>query len=404
MVWGVGCGSGLWIANASVSKKSKNLLMPPESDPSRDPRSLPDTVGTPQLMVDLSSGRSATRHHCEKLADAFGDRPFTFADVCELGISRGQLRAMHNRGYLTRMHQGLYVVTSPSSLTPLSDAARARQALMPFRDVETVVTGPLAAALHGLPLVRPPTSTPLRDSIEVMVLESQGSRCGYRTGDAVVRRVREFPPDTEVLEGIRVTSPLHCAIDAVRMGSRTRLRSRARSLFLPESLVILDAATARLGARDSQAAQDLIAHMRPRFRYGPGIRSIDAVAELVEPRSESPLESWSRGYMVVFAVPPPTLQAELTGADGFTYRVDFWWERFGVIGEADGRGKYGDTLEQVREAKRREAQRQRALEATGLVVVRWTWEEIATDPKAVMNRINQALRSRQSSGVAHKIA
>lgn len=338
-------------------------------------------------------GRTSTHARFTNLLSEFGNQPFTLSDVVDLGISRAHLRSLERCGYLTRLRHGLYSLVHPESLPELSAVARARVALAPFAGMDAVITGPLAGELHQLPFIHPPSSLPLRDSVEIMVLESQGRRCGYRDCNAVVRRVRDFPADITVIDGIPVTSVIHAAIDIVRMGYRTTRRSRAASLLLPESLVVLDAATARAGASDSTEAVDLIATIRSRFRYGPGIRSVDAVAELIDPCSESPLESWSRGHMFVFGVPTPKLQQHIVGADGVTYRVDFCWPDCRVLAEADGLAKYGTTPAEVRRAKNRELLRQRALEAAGWTVIRWTWDELLADPKVVMARINRALRA-----------
>ena len=38
----------------------------------------------------------------------------------------------------------------------------------------------------------------------------------------------------------------------------------------------------------------------------------------------------------------PELQVEMQGASGRWYIVDFWWPKFNVIGEFDGRFTYSD--------------------------------------------------------------
>lgn len=195
-----------------------------------------------------------------------------------------------------------------------------------------------------------------------------------------------------MVDGNPVTSVLHAAIDVVRMGIRPGTRTRALSLPIPEALVVLDAATSTLGVHDPEGAVRLIETMRPRFWHCTGIRAVDEAMPYVDPLAESPLESWSRGHMIVGGVPAPLTQQIVTGADGVDYRVDFCWPGARVIGEADGLAKYGDTPAQVREAKRREWARQRALEAAGWIVIRWTWDELARDPMAVMRRILFAMQ------------
>jgi hypothetical protein len=100
---------------------------------------------------------------------------------------------------------------------------------------------------------------------------------------------------------------------------------------------------------------------------------------LVDGRRESWLESASvavahrRGYSV------PESQILIHDMDGvFVGRVDHLWRRAGVIGEADGRGKYrqdvdetGATAEQIAEIVLAERDRERGLEALGFAVARW---------------------------------
>ena len=227
---------------------------------------------------------------------------------------------------------------------------------------------------------------------EVMITKRDTIRCGYREVGAVLRRVDALPADVDVIDGIPVTSLLHSAIDVARMGVRKEQRPRAWSLPLPEALVVLDAATNRLGATTPEAAAALVKSLRPRFRYGPGIRSVDAALEFLDPLAETPLESWSRGYMIVYGVPKPLTQQIIVGANGIDYRADFCWPDLMVIGEADGLEKYGSSPEEFRRAKSQELERQRALEAAGWIVVRWTWDELARDPQAVMWRILDAMQ------------
>jgi hypothetical protein len=66
-------------------------------------------------------------------------------------------------------------------------------------------------------------------------------------------------------------------------------------------------------------------------------------------------------------------------------RLDFYWDEFGVAGEADGRSKY-DT----RQVLTAEKERQERLEDHGLVFVRWGWSDVVHRP--------QLLRSRLRSG------
>ena len=91
--------------------------------------------------------------------------------------------------------------------------------------------------------------------------------------------------------------------------------------------------------------------------------------QLVDPLRESPIESKSAVVMHQHHVPPPEPQVCIEDPSGrFVARVDFFWRQYGVVGEVDGRVKYGDDAARAIEA---EKDRQARLEALGLIVVRW---------------------------------
>lgn len=336
-------------------------------------------------------GRQATENSHALLLSAFGAHPFRRSDALALGLTLGQFRAVCARQLVCRLSRDVYVaqvepttdVNEPTGLQAVR-AATARLSGLRF-----VVAGRAAATLRNLPFVRPPGRGDGRQGVEVLLHRDDVGRCGRRKDGAIIRPVPRLPQDAESLFDIPVTSVAHTAIDLVRMGTRPCTRLRAQALPLPESLVPLDAATRRLGAETPQQARELIAAYRPRFRHAPGIRSVDSALEFIDPRSESPLESWARGYMLALGVPTPQLQHLLTGADGRTYRVDFCWPEARVIVEVDGLAKYGDTPIEVRANKRREIERQRALEAAGWIVIRWTWDDLARDPWALMRHLNR---------------
>ncbi len=142
-------------------------------------------------------------------------------------------------------------------------------------------------------------------------------RSGRLERGVLVREGLVDPRDRVVVDGVRCTSIARTALDL------------ARGRPLAESLVVLDAAVQRVPVEDLTSA------------YGrlPGRRGLRALAEamsLADPRSESPLESASRGVIIHAGLPLPELQAWLTGVDGRAHRVDFLWRAHRVIGEADG--------------------------------------------------------------------
>jgi len=326
-----------------------------------------------------------------ELRRAFGDSSFGLAQAQNAGVSRGRLRAAWERGMVARLRRDVYAV-APADPDAWPDLVPIRRAVAGLDSARAAVTGRAGAMLHEVPFVKPRGWNDDRHGVEILIHADDVARCGRISTGAILRPCSNWPQDVTMVQGIKVTSVLHSAIDAVRMGMRPGRRTRPQSLPIPEALVLLDAATRRAGALNTGGAISLIESMRPRFWHCTGIRAVDEAMPYVDPLAESPLESWSRGHMIAYGLPAPLTQQVITGSDGIDYRVDFCWPEIKVIGEADGLTKYGDSPAQVREAKRRELARQRALEEAGWVVVRWTWDELASDPWMVMRRILAAFR------------
>ncbi len=130
-----------------------------------------------------------------------------------------------------------------------------------------------------------------------------------------------------------------------------------------------------------------------RQRGWPGRSAAAQALALVDPDAESPLETLSRLRMGECALPKPTLQQEIGDEYGSPLgRVDFYWDEFGVVGEADGEMKY-DSLAAVTAEKRRQS---RLLE-TGLIVVRWQWQDLRHFD-AVGQRLRSAFRRGRRRG------
>src|SRR5699024_9376352 len=99
------------------------------------------------------------------------------------------------------------------------------------------------------------------------------------------------------------------------------------------------------------------------------------VIERADGRAESPGESLSRARFFEWGLPRPELQVDFRDDDGHIGRVDFWWQDRGVVGEFDGRTKYGATAGRSAEALWQEKLREDRLRRRGVAVVRWTWRD-----------------------------
>ena len=123
-------------------------------------------------------------------------------------------------------------------------------------------------------------------------------------------------------------------------------------------------------------------------RGWPGVVAVRDALRHVDPASESPFESRSRGWFLEAGIRSLEIGAPIrVGAT--TYWADFCDRERGVIGEADGWEKYGATAEEVQRTLRAERVRQDRLVADGWTVIRWSGADSRWD---VVTRMRAALR------------
>ena len=127
----------------------------------------------------------------------------------------------------------------------------------------------------------------------------------------------------------------------------------------------------------------------------PGVARALLVARWADSRSESAGESVSRVRMHQAGLPAPEPQLVVHDDRGrFVARCDFGWPEQRVVGEFDGRSKYGRLLrpgQDLAEVLHREKLREDSLRDLGWRVVRWTWPDLY--PGAVLvDRLSRALR------------
>ena len=219
-----------------------------------------------------------------------------------------------------------------------------------------------AALLHGFSrLGRAPS--------RVRLYRSRGSR--WRDDDVAVL-VCGLPEGHVQSTPVPATTPARTVIDL------------ARWVSFRGGVVVADSAF-RLGV--DRAELERVARDCARW---PGIRKAREVVAFADGRAETPLESVSRVAFRDMDLPAPELQAILIRDEWGNPKaiVDFYWEEFGVVGEADGLLKY-DVADRP-SALRQEKLRQEELEALGYIVVRWTWDDIWRRPEWVAYRLRTA--------------
>ena len=303
------------------------------------------------VLVDLeaiarTTGGVLRRAHL----DALGLTPF---DIRELLASRA----------LARVHRDLYRLPTPDDAPDAAFRAAVRG--VHLRHDRRVITGSAALALHGLPLVG-----------GERLVDVAFDHTGGSSARSIVRTVA-MPPQEQIqaLSTGRVARPARAALDAARLHS------------LVAGVVGADAAL-----RDGWANPGELAAVVATMEGLHGVSRSRLAVALASAESESPGESWSAVVMHQHGIPAPRRQQVFTDRRGVIGRVDFWWPEHGVIGEFDGRVKYGRELaggvpHEVLWGEKRREDRLRGLD---LAVVRWTWPDLH-DPWEWLSRLRAAL-------------
>ena len=263
-------------------------------------------------------------------------------------------------GEVVRVRRGVLGLAS----VPADRLRLAAAVLVTAADV--VVSHESAAAVHGLPLLRPYAGPPVLSRVRPSV--------GPVPARQRVSPLASYvdPVDRVVLVGMPVTTAARTAVDLARRGS------------LAGGVVVVDAVL-RAGLPRRQLEEVLA-----RCIGWPGTRLAARAVELGDALAESPLESLVRVRLHEGGLPAPQLQVQLGGRYGPVARVDLLVERRVVV-EADGMSKYADAFV-LREEKLREDR----LRDLGFEVVRVTWAEALHHPEILVSRVLRALARAES--------
>ena len=292
------------------------------------------------------------------------------------GYSRRAREHAERTGQLYRVRHGVYALASDLPTGP--DQAEAMLEIRSRAAAGSISPGTAlshtsALVLHGLPVhdldTRRVTTTRHRP----------GS--GSRRGRSSICHNLDLAGAVTEVDGIPVTTPARTIVDVARSSPFTGAVCAAdealrRELCSPAELADeLDAAAGRVG----------IARAR-------------AVVAFADAGAQSVLESVSRVVISRAGLPMPQLQREFILPDGTSVYVDMYWEEWGLVGEADGTGKYGidDGEESVRRKLRDEKKRQNDIESLGNIVRRWQWEDYQRG--RIVPVIREAMRIQESLG------
>lgn len=231
-----------------------------------------------------------------------------------------------------------------------------------------VVSHQSAAVLLGLPLWGAPL-----DKVHVTRHPPASSQTAGPLRSHVAR-LRD--DEVTTVAGVQVTDVARTALDL------------ARSLPFEPAVVAVDAAL-----HEGMLPRELLERRLFDIAGTRGSRHAARVVRFADGRSASVGESRSRVVLHELGLTPSALQFEVRSpGGGFVALTDFAWEEQRVVGEFDGRVKYGRLLrpgqhpgEAVFEEKRRED----AIRDEGWSVLRWTWPDLA-DRERLGERVRRA--------------
>ena len=276
----------------------------------------------------------------------------TFQQLTALGISKTAISYRMRIGRLHPIHRGVYAVGHPR----LSLAARFLAAALASGS-DAAVSHVSAAILWGL-------LTDFGGPTDVTVARRVHSRRGIRLH--CVRRLD--PADLTVRDGIPLTTVTRTLLDLADTASDAALRRATR-------LAQVDRLTTEQAIRQQLARSN-------------GRRGAHRLAALISDGpapTRSELEDRLLDLIRANDLPPPKVNAVLRNAT-HTFEVDFLFPDQRVVVETDGWRYHGDRI-----SRRRDADKQAVLEASGFRVIRLTWDQVKDQPDQTVRRIGRLL-------------
>ena len=290
------------------------------------------------------------------------------------GFTDRHIAQLVKSGEWCRVRRGAYV--AGDVWRSLGDADRARllsRAALRAADPSTVLTHVSAALEWGAPV--------WGLSLELVHTSRPATASGRREAGIVHHRGLLPPEHITQVDGVRLTTPLRCAVELAAIAS------------VEQALVSVNALM-HAGLVEPQA----FAALAHELRHWPGTLGINLVSRLADPRLESPGESRTAYFIWSHHLPKPVPQYEVHDEVGrFVARLDFAWPEHGVFLEFDGMSKYrqhrrpGETLEDyvLREKRREEI----VCQITGWTCLRLRWADLDR-PHELAARIRRVLSDR----------
>jgi hypothetical protein len=285
-----------------------------------------------------------------QVPDELRSNPFTTRQAAAYGVSRSALRGAEWR----HVFRDVWVHTG------VADNRDMRlEAVRLVLGEGAFVCGLTAAWIYGCEVQD-------RRSELVWVGCRTSHRLRTRSG-CLTREITVTDSDLQVINGITMTTEIRTVFDC------------ARWLMLIEAVVVADAL-----AHSGEVTPADLAHYAATHRGLRGVRKVDEVLDLVEPLSESPMETRVRLLIVLAGLPRPQAQLIVTDARGvFVARADLGYRERRLIVEYDGAFHW--------EQRRADDRRREAMRDLGWTVLVISAEDYYKTPSVTIAKIRTAL-------------
>lgn len=261
------------------------------------------------------------------------------------------------RGVLIRIRLGVYAEREAYlALNPEQRHIVQMRAVVAVSPWPVIFSHSSALVVHGLPARR----------FRLGKVHVTFTRSGERGREGVAGHVFQITPDElTTIGGLTVTTRARTVVDV------------AGECPFEEGVAVADAVLAAGMAREELEEAIVIAGPRQ------AANRIRDVVRMAHPGAESVNESYSRVRFMRMGYWPPELQHPLWDEIGFVAWLDFWFRRFRVGGEADGKVKLLDPA-MAREGAGKALWHEKRREDRALPLVagpaRWGWEEANSSP------------------------
>jgi hypothetical protein len=277
-------------------------------------------------------------------------------EVLALGLDDAFIRQAVRMGRWVRVRHGAYVFADtwrtadgPARLMTLT------RAVMRVTNGSVAASHHSGSAFHGMNLWDVPF-----DHAHVTRLDAGAGRSA---GDATHHEGLCLEEDVVEVDGLRVVRPARAALESAVLSGVER------------GLVVADS-----GLQQGLFARQELDDQHALMTQWPGAQGLHLVTRLADGRSESVGETRSRYLFWSQGLPMPELQFQVWDGGRLAGVADFAWPEHRLLGEFDGKVKYGRLLrpgEDPGDAVFREKRREDLMRRlTGWGMVRLTWVDL----------------------------